>query len=331
MTFRIFAALAVLVAFPVSAHHSVNSFFDLNDPISVEGTLTSIRWANPHVRLSMERIGESGEMEQWSIESGGPTLLRRLGVTEELVELGDRVTVSGFPSRRDDEAMVGASLALPDGREVPLFPTLAGHFGHEIRSGVHITDDAAAAASADGIFRVWTFESGDASVPDAILTEAALAGRAEFDPLIDDLALQCIAPGMQIAMDNPFPIEFVDNGNEIVLRLEVWDNVRTIHLDEALASAPSERSPLGFSVGRWEGRTLSVETTAINWPFFDDDGTPQSEAVEVVERFTLSADDTRLHYEAVITDPATLLEPATRSMNWRWVPGEVLQSYNCTL
>jgi hypothetical protein len=97
-------------------------------------------------------------------------------------------------------------------------------------------------------------------------------------------------------------------------------------------NAESHRgTTLGYSVGQWENGTLVVSTTGIDWPYFDDAGTPQSEFVESVERFTLSEDEKRLDYEVVITDPETLLEPVVVAWHWDWVPGEALQSYNCTL
>jgi hypothetical protein len=324
----------LLIPATVTAHHSVNAFFDLSSPQAVEGTLTSIRWANPHVRLQMERVGESGELELLEIDSGGPTLLHRLGVTADIVSVGDRVTISGFPSKRRGDEMLGASMSLADGREVPLFPTLADRFGHELRSGVHITNEDAAAGSRDarGIFRTWTVgRGGNEPADEPVFTASALQGQAAFDPLTDDPALSCIAQGMPILMDNPFPIQFVDRTGRIELHFEVWDAVRTIHLGESAAPASTEFSALGYSVGHWEGNALIVTTSHIDWPYYDDIGTPQSRAIEVRERFTLSAAEDRLDYQAVITDPATTVEPAVRNLHWLWVPGERLQSYNCTL
>lgn len=324
----------LLLPFNLSAHHSVNAFYDLSDPIAVEGRLTSVSWANPHVHLQMERVGSDGTTEIWIVDSGGPTLLRRLGVTADLVEIGDRVTISGFPSKRNDHEMIGVSIGLPDGRVMPMFPTLAARFGHEVRSGVHITADAAAQGerTARGIFRVWTVgQKPDQWASEPAFTAAARAGQAAYDPLTDDLALQCIPPGMPVVMDNPFPIEFTEGVDTIVLQLEIWDIVRTIYMSTESADRARDASPLGYSVGRWEGNTLIVETTDIDWRYFDDDGTPQSAEMEVVERFSLSDDETRLDYEVVMTDPQTLTEQAARYGHWVWVPGEELQAYNCTL
>ena len=332
----VFAAIAVALFLPISvaAHHSVNAFFDLSDPITIEGRVTSARWANPHVQLQLERVGPDGETQQWVVGSGGPTLLRRLGVTADLFEIGDRIAISGFPSRREEHEMIGVSIGLSDGREMPMFPTLARRFGHEVQSGVHITADEAARGerTARGIFRVWTVgQKPDQWASEPSFTPAAISGQADYDPLTDDLALQCIPSGMPIVMDNPFPIEFTESEDAIILQLEIWDIVRTIHMNADSTSAPSEPSPLGYSTGRWENNTLVVETTDINWRYFDDDGTPQSPSISVVERFRLSEDEARLDYEAVITDPTTLTAPAVRTGHWVWVPGEALQTYACTL
>jgi hypothetical protein len=324
----------LLLPFALAAHHSVNAFYDIDDPIAVEGTLTSVRWANPHVQLQMERVRPDGETETWEIDSGGPTLLRRLGVTADLVEVGDRVRISGYPSKHRDKEMIGVSIGLPDGREMPMFPTLASRFGHELRSGVHITAEAAARSerTAHGIFRVWT-AGRDADQPpfEPSFTAAALAGRAAYDPLTDDPSLECIPPGMPSVMDNPFPIAFEERGDTIVLKLEIWDVVRTIYMSDDSANFEHDAAPLGHSVGRWEGNTLVVETTDIDWPYFDHDGTPQGSAMHVVERFRLGEAESRLDYELTMTDPETLAEPAIRHAYWVWVPGEALQAYNCTL
>ena len=76
-------------------------------------------------------------------------------------------------------------------------------------------------------------------------------------------------------------------------------------------------SHLGYSVGRWEGSTLIVETTKINYPWVDNEArTPQSPDVRTTERFTLSEDQSRLDYELIITDPVTFTEPATRTRTY---------------
>ena len=326
--------LGWLLPMATRAHHAVGAFFDTAEPMTIEGVLTSMRWQNPHVLLTIESDAGGAGSELWHVESGGPTLLRRLGVTAGIAAVGDRVAISGYPSRVHPQEMIGVSIDLPDGRSLPMFPTLAARFGHQPQFGVHITEEAAEAGTreAQGIFRVWTYgRTSDRPVVEPAYTPQALAGQAQYDPLVDDPALRCIAAGMPLVMDNPFPIEFRDHGNEILLELELWDIDRTIRMTDAGNGGDQPGTPLGFSTGRWEGNSLVVTTTDIDWGYFDDAGTPQSRQIQSVERFTLSEDESRLDYEVVIIDSETLLEPLVLRWHWDWVPGEALQAYGCTL
>ena len=331
-----FLLLVLASALPVAvrAHHAVGAFFDTSAPMALDGIVTAMEWQNPHVLLTIESGTDGGEPQVWHVESGGPTLLRRLGVTADIAAVGDRVSISGYPSRVDPREMIGVGIELADGRTLPMFPTLAARFGLQPQFGVHITEEAAEAdsRSASGIFRVWTYgRTSDRPVVAPAYTPQALAGQARYDPLVDDPALRCIAAGMPLVMDNPFPIEFTDRGDEILLALELWDIGRTIHMTDSADGTGHRWTPLGFSTGRWEGNTLEVATADIDWAIFDDAGTPQSGQVRSFERFTLSDDERRLDYEVTITDPETLLEPLMLRWHWDWVPGEALQDYGCTL
>lgn len=163
------------------------------------------------------------------------------------------------------------------------------------------------------------------------LKAAARAGLAAWDQVTDNPTLNCAAKGMPTIMEQPFPMEFVDAGDVILLRLEEYDLTRMIHMNSGATPAEEVASPLGVSAGRWEGRTLVVSTNRINWPHFDTVGIPLSEAAQLVERFTPSVDGDRLSYDLTVTDPATFTQPVTLAKHWVWIPGVEVGSYACVV
>jgi hypothetical protein len=133
---------------------------------------------------------------------------------------------------------------------------------------------------------------------------------------------------MPAVMIAPLPVEFIDRGNEIQVRAEVYDTIRTIHMNQSAPPAGTPASILGYSVGKWDNGALVVKTTLVDWPFFDSIGTPQSKNVSLEERYTLSADQTRLDFHLTITDPANLVGTAVVDSHWLAL-GATLQRFDC--
>ncbi|MDH3419700.1 MAG: DUF6152 family protein [Gammaproteobacteria bacterium] len=117
--------------------------------------------------------------------------------------------------------------------------------------------------------------------------------------------------------------------HSLLLRLEEYDTVRTIHMNETAAPADYPSSDLGYSTGRWEGNTLVVRTTNISWRFFDSVGIPLSEAVEIEERFTPSDDGSELDLVMTVTDPATFTAPVEVGKTWLAISGVRVEPYDC--
>jgi len=95
------------------------------------------------------------------------------------------------------------------------------------------------------------------------------------------------------------------------------------------AAAPGENTQMGFSRGRFEGRTLVVETSRIQEQYFDPNGVPQSTEMTLVERFTPNADYTRLDYRIQVNDPVYFTEPFELTRYFTWRPEMTVVPYNC--
>ena len=340
------AVLPGLLCIPLEAfaHHTLLDYEE-GSLIELAGEVESIFWRNPHIRLTIRTVSETGEEQTWNVEGGSVNAMERLGISPDIVHVGDSVTISGHPSSRIENSVRPVIITLASGETLALDQDSAAAFGlldEDIQpAGSNVDSEAVEVAirEARGIFRVWTNRDrhwlqdvrGWWAKVQPLREDAKLAKEA-WDPEIDDFAKQCIPAGMPETMLMPFPIEFVERDGNLELHIEEWDNVRTIHMGSDREAEDQPTSSLGYSVGHWEDNTLVVRTNRINYPYFDDQGTPMSEAVEIVEHFTLSGDDTRLDWAATVVDPETFTEPVQMpEMHWDWAPGEELKAYNCTV
>jgi Family of unknown function (DUF6152) len=88
-------ALAALAA-PVLAHHSFAAEYDSKKPVSLKGIVTKVDWMNPHVYFYLDVKDDDGNVSNWALEMGPPTLLQRSGWTRSTMKVGDEVIVEGL-------------------------------------------------------------------------------------------------------------------------------------------------------------------------------------------------------------------------------------------
>jgi hypothetical protein len=310
------------VAFAVYAHHSV-AFYSA-DKIELTGEITRIDWRNPHIQFGLREIRPDGTRKDWHLESSSIFLREKDGVTRDLFRVGDKVKVAGRSSAHDDAALLATNILLPDGREAPLWPNTSARFVAKDKWITAKPELVDAAAENRGIFRVW--RPNEVSLAALPYTDEAVASRKSFDMLA--AAARCGPEGLPRIMMTLFPYEFVDRGDQILVRVELYDTERTIHLNRTAPPPNEPHSVLGYSVGAWRDGVLVVETTLIDWPYFDQIGTPMTDRVAVTERYRLSPDQTRLDVEITVVDPFTFKEPAVVKNSWL-AYGDELAHYDC--
>jgi hypothetical protein len=157
------ASLVCLLAFvaPADAHHSFVGFYDQERIVEIEGRVASVSWRNPHGSMTIDVTSKAGETAQWRIETGSVSVLRVRGFDRDVVTVGDRVRVAGEPSLKRANGLYARNVLLPSGEEVLLSigidPRWSGTETAELLEAQFDEDVAAAArASADGLFRVWS-------------------------------------------------------------------------------------------------------------------------------------------------------------------------------
>ena len=170
---------------------------------------------------------------------------------------------------------------------------------------------------------------GDGEIP--YTPEALAIKKQNGEHWIDrDPELKCYLPGIPRAMYMPYPFEITQSTNKIHMAYAFATTARTIHLDEV--DPPPADTWMGHSVGRWEGNTLVVDVANFNdKTWFDRAGNFHSDALHLVERFTLATPDV-IQYEVTIEDPKVFTRPWRISMPIyrRMEPNIQLLEYRCT-
>jgi hypothetical protein len=117
---RALLAGAVLVsgaAVPAFAHHSF-AMFDQDKIVEVNGTLTKLELVNPHCWLNIIAPDKQGKAVVWSIEMAAVGQVKAMGMTDDTVKPGDKLTVSIHPLRNGAVGGSFVSAKLADGREL---------------------------------------------------------------------------------------------------------------------------------------------------------------------------------------------------------------------
>jgi hypothetical protein len=92
-------AATLLVASPVPAHHSFAAF-EATRIRTLEGTVKSFHWTNPHVMLTvLTNLGDPSQPQEWTIVTSAPAILTRFGWRRGSMRIGDRVRMACNPLR----------------------------------------------------------------------------------------------------------------------------------------------------------------------------------------------------------------------------------------
>jgi hypothetical protein len=154
--------------------------------------------------------------------------------------------------------------------------------------------------------------------------------RASHDPIEDDPGKFCQSPGMpSLALGGAsYPVEIIATRKQVTILMEMHQQVRRVHLDQAEHPARPFPQRNGHSIGRWEGDTLVVDTAAIKAIPFGS--VPHSDRVHVVERIRAIDEGAALVNEVTITDPVMYTRPVIVRQYYKAAPPDTrMLEYEC--
>ena len=138
----------------------------------------------------------------------------------------------------------------------------------------------------------------------------------------------CLPSGPTSGLFGMAPVKFIQTRNLLVLLYEDAPT-RQVFLDGR--PLPKDPNPtwMGYSVGRWDGDTLVIETTGFNdRTWLDLSGHPHTEALRVIERFR-RLDTGRMQLSMTFEDPKAYTRPWTIAMDVQLAPDTELLEFVC--
>jgi hypothetical protein len=119
MKSRVFHALGavLIVAMPIAAHHSFSAEYDATAMVTLKGFVSKLEWSNPHVHIYVDVKDESGKLTTWNMEGNPPHVLIRSGVTPDVLNVGDTITITGFRARDNSTRASRCEVTTQDGKK----------------------------------------------------------------------------------------------------------------------------------------------------------------------------------------------------------------------
>jgi len=146
----------------------------------------------------------------------------------------------------------------------------------------------------------------------------------------DDPEGYCLPPGVPRITYTPYPSKIIPMPGLMLILYEAGTRAyRQIFMDGRPMPKNPDPTWFGYSVGRWEGDTLVVDTSGFNdRTWLDGDGHPHSDAMRVTERYRRTDFD-HIEYKFLIDDPKMYTKPWGNTTVLSRIPNYELVEYIC--
>ena len=358
------AVCALLMSTAVLAHHGITSKFDPARQQQLQGRISRIDWANPHVHLFL-LVGQQGVEQPWYVELESPQLLELNGWTEQTLKLGEAVAVTGLRARDGSRQLWGESIkrvgqndllltttrypdllsSIPDRPaaatprwpdHTPLLGAPKGHSGYWVPARNTLYEDGVKVAmAANGQLK----NLGDAAKVAPLqhwalrLYESRQRNFLRSDPTF----LVCRPPAGPRNFLNPYGIQLLEDRSLKRVFVIAGDGNHDWHLiytdGRALNSEDYQLDAgnllyYGRNTAHWEGDSFVVESEGFNERFWLPGGLPHSELMHTTEKLTRT-DYNTLNFELTINAPGTYTRPWKSSWTLKWLEGQDPPEHYC--
>ena len=110
----VLGAALFLASAPAWAHHAMVAQYALNEPITLRGTVTKLKWVNPHSWIHLDVKGADGQVENWAVETGSIIRMEKGGLKRTDFRPGMEIMVGGFLAKNGTRNVAGMYVIFPE-------------------------------------------------------------------------------------------------------------------------------------------------------------------------------------------------------------------------
>jgi len=107
----------------LQAHHSLAGVYDMKKETIVSGTVTTIKFSNPHGSLSLAVKNPDGTTTEWVMTLGSATALAQRGIGKtgpNALHAGDSIKVMFLPAKDGSPLGFLKTVTMPDGHVIEI-------------------------------------------------------------------------------------------------------------------------------------------------------------------------------------------------------------------
>ena len=109
---------AVAMAAPLAAHHGRGASFDMKKQVTLKGTVSQVKWQNPHVLIFIDVPDEAGKVVTWAFENSNVHTLATQGYSRNTLKFGQPITAIVNPAANGEPLGIIVKIVLEDGKVI---------------------------------------------------------------------------------------------------------------------------------------------------------------------------------------------------------------------
>jgi hypothetical protein len=111
-------AAAAIASPPVAAHHGRGRAYDMKTRLTLKGTVSMVKWQNPHVLIYIDVKDDASNVVTWAFENSNVHTLAVQGYNRNTLKVGDQITAIVNPAANGEPLGIVVKVILASGKEI---------------------------------------------------------------------------------------------------------------------------------------------------------------------------------------------------------------------